>query len=787
MRFFQMSNRSALPVAFVVLCTFAGASLWHPTAATGRTAACDGQKVRGTLWAQPAQTALSNQVAFKVSDGAPATTYAIAFGDDRYARLPSSGEVVRHTYATHGERTARLTIAKQGCDPVQREYRIVADPVTTYAPTLVFHPDERYFPDSTDSFLRSAVLVHDLPNAHKLLSSTGCRDTVIAAGPDAGLKQAKKARPKTAIGSHEPALDATRLGTRSGERAYQATDYIRLPDDICDNAGRGSYRAHDPSAAKAGKFGSQDDGLVLSQAGAPSSVAQGDRTLTTAPLYVDYDPGHYVAYWIFYPFNHWERLNGVLSEKHEGDWEHVVVRLANAKSSTMSEVGYFQHYCPIERHTRAEMEAGEQLDSRTHPRVFVAKGGHASYSKNWGGVGAACKSVWDGGLDLTGYGRTYRPWTPIVGTDLTPRLRVAAAEEWYGFEGAWGDPRKARLAAYGPQGPGGQGPGVPASWTASDVVVSGAGTDGPTTGAPPDVTAPVLAKPVAQLPKPTSRYATYSISGTDDVGVTQMRVKATGDSAWRPWVDYVPNGTVVLPNRLGDFTVWFQVRDAAGNLSSERAADLITRVTDKGKPVISTSAISHPGNDSPYVSFSLHAADALSSVTQLRVRVNGSPRPWVPYVEGGTIVLPDGWGTFGIGFDVMDEFGNVSDTSYAGAVHRIAQPSVGLRQIDNHGNLRSCGSSQASPCSDVVKKLRTTLSAPFVPSTNMLIKAWRLDNGSWLEARSPYFVSTLAGRSVLDFTITDNLRLGIWRFQAQVPVTDASAFASSDFQYLRID
>jgi hypothetical protein len=775
-----------LLAACVVTATSVGV-IFLPAATAA--AACDSTALRGTLSAQPADTALSNQVSFRVADGTTANSYWLAFGDNRYAQIYGDGRTLRHTYATHGERKVYLTILRTGCAPVQRAYQIVADPVTTYAPTLVFHPDEQYFPDSTSDFLDAAVLVHDLPNVDKKLSTKGCQDVVLAAGPDAGLKQVAKTRPNTAVGSTEPLLDPGRLGTRSGSRAYQSTEKMRLPDDVCRSAGRGSYRAYDPGAAKKHGTDSQDDGMVLSQAGAASSVAKGDTSLSTAPLYIDYDPGHYVAYWIFYPTNQWARGIGPakITERHEGDWEHVVVRLSATKSSLMTEVGYFQHYCPIERHERAEMEDDNQLDSETHPRVFVAKGGHASYSKNWGGVAAACKSFWNGGLDLTGYGRVYRPWRPLPATDITPGLRNARDEDWFGFEGAWGDPQDATLANYGPQGPGGQSAGVPASWTETRVVVYGAGADDPTVDSQPDIEAPTLAKPVAQLTKPTSRYATFSISASDNVGVTQMRVKATGDADWRPWVDYVPNGTVVLPDRLGAFTVWFQVRDAAGNLSSERAADLITRVTDSSPPVITTAAISHPGNDSQYVGFSITATDALSSVTQLRVRVNGDPRPWVPFVAGGTIVLPDGWGTFGIGFDVMDEFGNVSTTYYAGAVHRIAQPSVTLRQIDNNGNLRSCGSTQSNPCSDIVKKLRTTLSAPFVPDTNMLIKAWRLDNGSWLEARSPYFVSTLAGRSVLDFTITDNLRVGIWRFQAQVPVTVASAFTSSDYQYLRID
>ena len=307
-----------------------------------------------------------------------------------------------------------------------------------------------------------------------------------------------------------------------------------------------------------------------------------------------------------------------------------------------------------------------------------------------------------------------------------------------------------------------------------------------------DTTAPTLAKPVAHLESPTSRVANYSIEATDDTGVTKMRVKATGDPDWRPWVDYVPQGTVILPDRYGEFTIWFQVRDAAGNLSSQRAADNVTRVQDTTAPTLGKPLVTHSDPTSRTVSFSLDAGDDMGTVSQMRVRVGPDEaefRPWVDFVPSGTVILPDRYGTFTIWFQVMDPSGNVSFERAADNVTRTAAVGLTLQQIDNNGNVRSCGATETQPCSDVVRKFRNTISSPVLPDVDLLVKAWRLVNGSWIETDpSPHMRMAISGH-VMEFEFTANALAGVWRFQTQVPrdpegVTD---FGASNYQYLRID
>ena len=303
-----------------------------------------------------------------------------------------------------------------------------------------------------------------------------------------------------------------------------------------------------------------------------------------------------------------------------------------------------------------------------------------------------------------------------------------------------------------------------------------------------DVNAPpTLGAAQISLAYPSARSVTFSVSAADDSGVVSaLRVKTTGESAWRPWVDFVPSGTVVLPDSYGEFRVSFQVMDGEGALSTVAVSNPVTRRPDTAAPSITGVSLSHGDPASQFVAFTLSAVDDVE-VTQMRAIVNGEPRPWNGFATSGTVVLPDGYGNFGIGFEVSDSSGNVSATSFAGTVTRRAAVSLALVQVDNNGNVRSCGGSESNPCSDVVKKFRTTISSAYSPPADLLMKAWRKINGAWVESsRSPFERSPIDGRTVITQTFTDRLIAGVWRFQTQVPITVATQFAGSEYTYLRI-
>ena len=327
-------------------------------------------------------------------------------------------------------------------------------------------------------------------------------------------------------------------------------------------------------------------------------------------------------------------------------------------------------------------------------------------------------------------------------------------------------------------------------WNGSKIYRSGGEIPVPDGDPPPDQVKPVLTRPSTVLAGVGSRTVNYAISASDDSGepVPFMRVKVSGED-WRPWVQYRSAGTVILPDIYGTFTVWFQVRDGSGNVSLARAGENVTRTRDTTPPSLAQPAASLTAPDSRTVAFSLTAADNSGAISHMRVKVSGEDwRPWVDYMPAGTVILPDRWGPFTVWFQVRDPSGNVSFERAAPNVARTAEPSLVLRQIDNNGNLRSCGSSSAAPCSDVVRRFRTTIGSPILPPTDLLLKAWRNINGDWVETSpSPFMRAAITG-SVIDIQVTANLLAGVWRFQSQVPnAPDGStAFAASEYQYLRI-
>ena len=772
-----------------------------------------------------------------------------------------------------------------------------------YAPLVFFHPEETYFPSSTDHFLRNS----DLYFAE-------------------GIDEKRDSTP-----------EADRLG---GER----DTYTRRADGV-------TYRSTQCTRPYAGGAGCTEgqrpdslpnpDGFYLdleNNRDARNYIEPPDdphNWVVNAPVYFQMRAlergGFALTYWFFYPYNKKFPLN------HEGDWERISVRLD--ENYVALETYYSQHNGCSDPIPWAQVPRYGQ-----HPVVYVAKGGHASYQSP--GSHQICKIPGGSlptGIDedaTSGDGMMWLTWESGFNADKEP---------WHGYGGAWGEPGnlpRFKHDTTGPLGPskykdpnppwkeGSRLRGVPHpdpeievddepatsedtdgdglagindrcpneagtaahfgcpelanvelalqqvdnngnvrscgstdAQACSDIVKRFRATistsplpdvdllvkawrrvDGswvetsqspfmrlPITGSTvdfsfdanalpgvwrfqvqvprdpegttdfaasnyqflriePDTSNPTLGKPVATLSSPTSRVVNFALNAQDDSGtVSEMRVRVGPDEAeWRPWVDFAPSGTVILPDRFGVFTIWFQVRDASGNLSLERAADNVTRVQDTTAPTLGKPVLTHSDPASRTVGFSLDAADDIGPVSQMRVRVGPDEaefRPWVEFSPTGTVILPDRYGTFTVWFQVMDAAGNVSLERAADNVTRTAPVSLNLQQIDNNGNVRSCGSSDASPCSDVVKKFRATISSAQLPDVDLLVKAWRLVDGSWVEtSQSPFMRMAITG-PVMEFEFTANALAGVWRFQVQVPrdPEGATDFAASNYQYLRID
>jgi len=444
----------------------------RPTPTPTPTQTCPPSKPRvPALHAEAHDVIASREVRFRLDDAAVNAAgygYVLAYGDGTTETI-APGRTNRHTYPAAGEYKATLVMTyPPNCVSDPRTFDVVADPATTYAPAVHLHPDEPIFPDTVKPFLRSAVLVHDRPNKvgyPGYLATERCPDVVLAAGRDADLDKVRSTRGRwTKVGRTEPPLNVARLGRHEDAYQVRERDVRAVSDrygariDTCVVT-KNRYRAHEPDAKKSGNHKSRHDGLVLSLAGARNKVLRGDHTLARARLYVDLVPGRYVAYWLFYPDNVW-RHRGVaaITERHEGDWERVIVGLDDF-DGRMTSVAYYQHYCAARIYSRNELA----LENGTHPPVWPALGGHASYQKNVGRKDGGSCFVVQGHTDVTAAGgKIWRTWKPTAGG--ASRLVNVTDQPWNEFEGAWGDPRKATLANYGPPAPGAQDPKLPKGW-----------------------------------------------------------------------------------------------------------------------------------------------------------------------------------------------------------------------------------------------------------------------------------------------------------------------------------
>jgi hypothetical protein len=266
----------------------------------------------------------------------------------------------------------------------------------TYAPTLVFTPNEKWWPVRTSAFTSN-------PFAQVTGDYAGPRD------------QPPNPLPKRCPGQVQvPCFNLTihceisRFCQDPPDHPKRAV-YVRVirRGESRRQLGPGS----DPFARTAGQYKSSPDILI--------------------------------QYWMFYRYNDWNRpvLSGELSERHEGDWEAVTIGLSKTKPLF---VGYSQHcggaWLPWGRVRVASNRVGNEL----HPIVAVAEGSHANYPEadarhapDW----AACQGVPAGTTTAIDYASNIRDETQ-AGPTWQPQRRQLILTNSHrrpmNFPGHWG-------------------------------------------------------------------------------------------------------------------------------------------------------------------------------------------------------------------------------------------------------------------------------------------------------------------------------------------------------------
>jgi hypothetical protein len=179
----------------------------------------------------------------------------------------------------------------------------------------------------------------------------------------------------------------------------------------------------------------------------------------SAPCYVnarsapDNSAAFDLQYWFFYPFNGREGRRIT----HEGDWEHVTVRVTNDSEPRLIAVYISAHGQNNGGWAFPDngVEVGPilQFASGGNPIVYSALGSHASYSS-----AGVYKQSWPKAGDRTSdRGPIWNTADDLVLVEINGQPPIASedAYAWLRFPGRWGAIRRLAwpLAATGPFGP----------------------------------------------------------------------------------------------------------------------------------------------------------------------------------------------------------------------------------------------------------------------------------------------------------------------------------------------
>ena len=156
------------------------------------------------------------------------------------------------------------------------------------------------------------------------------------------------------------------------------------------------------------------------------------------------DGGVLLQYWFYYPFNDFYTLGD-----HEGDWEHVTVRLG----PDLGPLGawYAQH----DENAPGEWSGWSALEREgDHPVVLSARGSHASFPEPVDGLDVTCPGRDPAGAAARGCA-VWRSWDASAGgvVDVGTRAHPEPRAEFLRWPGRWGARTHVAQLGGSPPGP----------------------------------------------------------------------------------------------------------------------------------------------------------------------------------------------------------------------------------------------------------------------------------------------------------------------------------------------
>lgn len=297
-----------------------------------------------------------------------------------------------------------------------------SDPVATFAPLVMLHPAELWFPSPVGSYLEHVSLWwaddENCPHA-KIASKAALRVDALGRGDFYEHPRTRRdCRPIPSV-TFTPS-DLTRPH-HTGAGRERSLDW-----------GEGFYMEADPGDWRTG-WRPGYDRLIK-----PDVPAYYE----TARERVNGDPGLRIAYWFFYPssgstwLEWWDQGEGEPRTwgrdriHRTGDWERVDVLLRRSGAG-----GYAPDSVRLYVDDRRRLVAWDdvELSGATHPRLYAALGSHTFYLH--AGFHQTVSHRLNGNYVIVDDTATcvgcarWRTWH---------RLRDARDEPWYGYGGAWG-------------------------------------------------------------------------------------------------------------------------------------------------------------------------------------------------------------------------------------------------------------------------------------------------------------------------------------------------------------
>ncbi|WP_177232145.1 thrombospondin type 3 repeat-containing protein [Agromyces sp. CF514] len=279
------------------------------------------------------------------------------------------------------------------------------NPVVCYAPLVFIHDNEDSNPMPAEKFAANTILKW-AKKAEAPYYSFGPPNLVTLG--DGGYL-------------YDPATDAV---PGKATRAFSSNEVTRPRMPLCESPASPTGQCKSPD------IGHKAEGfyLDLTDSALDSGILAGATDLEVesggVPVYTQYVPGSYIAYWFFFPNSvPGSGAAGVAGIKHQGDWEHIVVRL-DTENEPLAVEYFFHHWSHVVPWGEVTKLGG------THPHVYAAEEGHGSY---WSLDCNFFVSTEDSSMqtldDCSENGANWRTWQNLVNVEDTA---------WYGYGGAWG-------------------------------------------------------------------------------------------------------------------------------------------------------------------------------------------------------------------------------------------------------------------------------------------------------------------------------------------------------------